>query len=315
MTAAPTMISISARLTLNLHDLNNEGSEGNQVQTRMVHVVDENGELAVVNAVSGDMLKHIQAGYLQRVALEEGLPLCAGCRLFDANRINRDEDFFKGLGDEKDASKTLDRVIPACVVDDAEGFLITVGGRSVPRKSTVEFGWLVGIPSRTQTESYFHVKYDPSRGAGSGDETGANLGQAIFYRPANSGVYALVATFEASRIGFNDISREYVLSESERAARVRAVLKSLVYTLVRTEGAQRNTQHPHILAAEGVVAISRDARPAPTASPLKDGYREDVMATCKQLDRMGGKHAFETRTFDSMSEFASIVADLVDTLA
>ena len=54
-------ISLAGRLTLDMHSLNNEGTEGNQLLTRMVHVVDGNGRLNVVNAVSGDMLKHIQA--------------------------------------------------------------------------------------------------------------------------------------------------------------------------------------------------------------------------------------------------------------
>ena len=51
-------LSISARAVLNLHSLNNEGSEGNQVQTRMVDVLTRNDEgdfvESNVNAISGD---------------------------------------------------------------------------------------------------------------------------------------------------------------------------------------------------------------------------------------------------------------------
>lgn len=312
--SSPTMLAISARLTLNVHDLNNEGAEGNQTQTRMVHVVDKDGKLAMVNAVSGDMLKHIQVGYLQRLAIEEQLPLCEGCRLFDANRINRDTEFLDSLGEEKDTGRIVQQVISKCVIDDAEGVLITAGKRSAPRKSTVEFGWLVGVPEKTQTESYFHVKYDPGRGEGSGDSSGANLGQNIFYRPVNSGIYAFVATFEVGRVGFNDVTREYVVDEKERLARIAAVLKSIAYTLVRTEGAQRNTQHPHVLDAQGVVTVSYDARPAPTWSPLQEDYREELTKLCSEINRLGGKQDLQFMEFDSLSEFASVTADILSAL-
>jgi CRISPR-associated protein Cst2 len=52
-------LSIAARATLNMHSLNNEGGEGNQIQTRMVDIVDHLGNLHNVNAISGDMLKHV----------------------------------------------------------------------------------------------------------------------------------------------------------------------------------------------------------------------------------------------------------------
>jgi len=38
-------LSISARATLDMHSLNNEGGEGNQIQTRMVNIVGEDGRL------------------------------------------------------------------------------------------------------------------------------------------------------------------------------------------------------------------------------------------------------------------------------
>ena len=69
-------LSISAQAVLNLHSLNNEGSEGNQTQTRMVDVLtrDENGGYieSNVNAISGDMFKHMQVAHLHRIASERG---------------------------------------------------------------------------------------------------------------------------------------------------------------------------------------------------------------------------------------------------
>lgn len=100
-------LSISGLLTLDMHALNNEGAEGNQLQTRMVHIVDGEGEPTVVNAISGDMLKHMQAEHLHGIAVEKGLPLCAGCQKFNANRINADSDFIQTLGDKNAIGETV----------------------------------------------------------------------------------------------------------------------------------------------------------------------------------------------------------------
>ncbi len=78
---------------INLHSLNNEGGEGNQIQTRIVTIVDADGRLHSVNAISGDMLKHIQAEHLYRIARISELPLCQACAIFDANRMSADPDF------------------------------------------------------------------------------------------------------------------------------------------------------------------------------------------------------------------------------
>ncbi|MGB9776387.1 MAG: DevR family CRISPR-associated autoregulator, partial [Anaerolineae bacterium] len=79
-------LSISGRLTLEMHSLNNEGGEGNQVVTRTVTLVDTDGSIHKVNAISGDMFKHIQAEHFYLLARERGLPLCAGCRTFRSDR-------------------------------------------------------------------------------------------------------------------------------------------------------------------------------------------------------------------------------------
>ncbi|KKM11140.1 CRISPR-associated protein DevR [Clostridiales bacterium PH28_bin88] len=304
-------VSISGQITMDLHSLNNEGGEGNQIQTRMVHIVDGSGQLAVVNAVSGDMLKHIQAEHFQAIATGGDLKLCEGCRRFSANRVNEDKDFLDALGTEKDNITIIDRLLRWCAMDDVEGILITVGNRSAPRKSTVEFGWLVGLPDKTRTERYFHVKYDMAgRGEGSGSETGANVGQNIFYRPASSGVYAAVANVELGRVGFNDISREYVVDEEERRKRKKVLLESLIYTFLKPNGAQRNTQNPHITSFEGVVSWSTSFVPAPMVSALSANYREDIERVAGSLSRLNaGSVGF--KAFESLGDFAGIMAELV----
>ena len=154
-------LSIAARATLNMHSLNNEGGEGNQIQTRMVDIVDHKGELHNVNAISGDMLKHVLMEHYYQQARAQHLPLCQGCERFNVNRINFDNEFLKSAS--KKDHEFIDQTLRACAMDDVAGFLVTEG-RSTPRKSVSEFGWVLGIPGKVHTDSYFHVKYAPERG-------------------------------------------------------------------------------------------------------------------------------------------------------
>ena len=294
-------LSISGRLVLEMHSLNNEGGEGNQVMTRVVALVDPEGQVHKVNAVSGDMFKHIQAEHFYLLARERGLPLCAGCQAFRPDRILGDPEFMRSLPDKDE--ETLQRLLVRCALDDVEGSLIAKGTRSIPRKSVAEFGWVVGLPDRVRTESYFHVRYATERGEG--EQT-----QPIFHRPASSGVYAAVATFEIARIGFNDVSQTYAIDEEARLARYRTFLESVRNTFIEPSGAMRGTQNPHIWAFEGVVTVSYGILPAPTLSPLADDYREQTTRVAKALDSDG---VLEVRPFDDMAGFAEIFAELLET--
>src|SRR5688500_14913272 len=122
----------------------------------MVDVVGSDGNLYNVNAISGDMLKHVQAEHFFNLARQRQLPLCAGCRQFNPNRINADSDFI-GRPKGTDAD-TLSDLLRICAIDDVEGILITEGGRSIPRKSTVEFGWAIGLPKTREAHNqrFFH---------------------------------------------------------------------------------------------------------------------------------------------------------------
>ncbi len=214
MTNPIASLSIAARATLNMHSLNNEGGEGNQIQTRKVEIVGHDGKLHSVNAISGDMLKHVLMEHFYQHARAREIALCQICQRFNANRINADEDFIKNAS--KNDAEFIDQMLTTCAVDDVAGILVTQG-RSTPRKSVSEFGWALGLPGRVETDTYLHVKYVSERGSdkraedAEGQKTGANLGQSIFHRPASSGVYAIVCHLELSRIGYNDIKQKYAL--------------------------------------------------------------------------------------------------------
>ena len=294
-------LSISGRMTLEMHSLNNEGGEGNQTMTRTVTLVDQEGGIHKVNAISGDMFKHIQAEHFYLLAREHGLPLCAGCQTFRSDRILGDTEFLKNLPDLD--AKAIDALLKHCALDDAEGTLIARGARSIPRKSVAEFSWVVGLPEKVRTESYFHVRYAQERG-------GDDVSQPIFHRPASSGIYAAVATFELARIGFNDISQTYALEEEKRLRRYRIFLESVLHTFVEPSGAMRGTQNPHIVAFDGVITVSHAVLPAPTISPLGDGYVAQVQQVAQALDGDGAR--LQVHPFANMAEFATTMRQVLE---
>lgn len=321
-------LSISARVTLDLHNLNSEGTEGNQQQTRMVHIIDQKGQRAIVNAVSGDMFKHILVDHLVPILKEAGEPLSPGAAVHDADRINAvNPEFVDFCENEQEftdngrkvkrkalESEIMAKMISECSLTDLAGALVT-RGRSVGRKSVVEFGWVVGLPTDdngqplTVTEQYFHVKYAPEgRATAAGGETVAGR-QAIFHRPASSGIYALICNLDLYRIGLNDITRKYVIDSTARKKRAVALIQALTATLLKPSGAQRNTQNPHMVNCEGVIAISGTSLPAPAVSPLHDNYRDEME---KAADVLNGMRPGSVRvtSFRSLAEGVSLLADL-----
>lgn len=308
-------LSISGVVTMNMHALNNEGSEGNTMMTRMVEIVDKEGKNHTVNAISGDMFKHIQAEQLFMEATSSKLPLCEACKTFDANRICADETFTKNTFKEGTVdSEILSEAIKKCILDDAEGIMITseIGKktRSISRKSAIEFGWVVGCPDNTRTESYFHAKYVPE-GRGKGSGVGENLGQNIFHRPASSGQYAVVVNVDLYKVGRNDITLAYV-EGVDRNARINALLKSVLNTFIKPTGAHRNTQHPHILDFSGVVATSASTLPAPVLSGLNSNYREEIESIAKNLNKTSTGDPIQVKKFNGFGAFSEVMADIID---
>jgi len=177
----------------------------------------------------------------------------------------------------------------------------------------VEFGWAVGLPDAVSTEQYFHVKYDPDRREIPTDKKDreSNLGQAIFHRPTNSGQYALVCNLEAHRIGYNDISQSYGISDEERQKRLKAVLESLLYTFVQTNGAMRSTQHPHIVNVQGAISYTTSSAPAPLVSPLNREFADQMEQIASSLNKIHADRIVVKR-FESLAGLADLLQQLIN---
>jgi CRISPR-associated protein Cst2 len=314
--------AISGVVTLELHALNNEGSEGNTMMTRMVDIVltaKESGAAKKhsVNAVSGDMFKHILVEHLTEEAKRGGLSLSRGCELMNPNRIQYDwQDNPKGYAKDTLDSVILKDAISTCAVTDCAGTLITSDlgkTRSIARKSCVEFGWLIGKPGQVTTDSYFHAKY-VAEGRGEGKGESANLGQNIFHRPASSGQYAAVLNVDLYRVGRNDISLDFAYDEDERKRRCSALIKSVISTFVKPIGAHRNTQAPHVVDFSGVIATSKSTVPAPCISPLNEDFATQLEGISATLNRINKDEPIKTQRFHNLNEFASQMADMAESV-
>lgn len=293
-------LSLACRVTLDMHALNNEGSESNRLMTRQVGIVthgedEQTGERvyqrSMVNAISGDMNKHIFGEHFRHIALEQGLPLCPACTDLDPARMMANPGFEEWIKEAKpDGAEVVDRLI-SCALDDIGGILITAGSNSIKRKSAVEFGWTVGLPAITEVEEYIHARHAVRRitrisAAEDADRARAeketNIGQMVFHRPASSGVYAFVAHLDVNAVSFNDIRGDYPVEvpnwngteivEVNRAGRLRAALLALAQAVLHPKGALTSTQLPHVLEIDGFVSISTSAATAPLISPLVDDY-------------------------------------------
>lgn len=293
----PTGVSIAARMTLSAHALNNEGSRNNATIPRQINVV-HGDDIVQANAVSGDILKHAFVSYIRAVALDaeqtgdllaSALPLCVPCRNQDPNRLNSDSEFQVIARSKEAAERVLDEVVRRCVIDDVAGLLVTQGNRNAPRTSTVQFDWELGIPERVRTGRYVHLKLVPGDQEDQPtDGDGSNLGQNLFTKPASSGMYAFLALCDLSRIGWNDLTQQYVVPEQVRLARGQAALEALYLTVAAPDGAQRNTQFPHFQGATGAVGLSISSFPPTLYSPLEDDFVTQmarIAAAFNRLDR------------------------------
>jgi CRISPR-associated protein Cst2 len=296
-------ISISGTLSWQLHALNNEGNEGNQSLTRRYYVIDKsNPEPQYVNGVSGDMLKHIQAEHLHRIAIESGLSWSEGGERFNPDRVGYDiekkkDTFFSDK--ETDLTTRTDKVLKLCSISDLEGFMVTVkGGQTLKRESVIEFGTVVGVPTFVKTQSYFHAKY------GEDNPTPYNV-------QVSSGLYASVLNIEAFRIGYNPHSFKYAIDKAERKKRLDALLKSVLYTFLQPNGAKRNTHLPHPDGFSGVISVSTKRCPAPMVSPLQPDFNRQIGSLAQTLNRINGEGTIHLHEFETLAEFADRIETLI----
>ena len=209
----------------------------------------------------------------------------------------------------------INETIKKCAICDAHGVLITdkVGenksSTNTPRKSVIEFAWTVGVPGKNNTETYVHTKLVADAGS-KGSATASNEGQNIFHRPANHGVYAFVCNIDTYRIGLNDINRKYAITDDERTERYKAILQSLLSSILNPRGAMTSAQKPHITDFKGIVTVSHKLIPAPIVSAINDEYINEIKLISKNLNDIQSE-SIEIEQFDGFGKLTEIFANLM----
>ncbi len=327
-------ISLVGRITINLASLNNEGSEGNATQNRSATVVVD-GQLYTVPVISGDMLKYWHAKHLGTLASERGLPLSRNSDLREPNpnrfksEINDPAWVVTNMPETAGMSGKISgttrqpieaalyrEIAKACTVTDAHGLLVTdiapqgsqdnkpvfSASVAVARTSRVQVGFMTGVPEINETKHYFHAKYVKERTGNASRDGGSNEGQNIFTRPATSAEFAIVVNIDLQGIGFDDSANEYVISETARAERQKAVLDALSYTLMNQPGANASQQFPHVMGFKGAIVSSTSRLPAPTISPIQENYEAHLSAVVKVANEMTEGTPITSTKVESIAE-------------
>ena len=73
----------------------------------------------------------------------------------------------------------------------------------------------------------------------------------------------------------------------------------------------RGTQAPHIVDVKGIVTVSRNIIPAPTLSPLKEGYDDQLTSLCDTLNGIR-PDALSAHKFGSLAEYAQNLSGLMN---
>lgn len=302
-------IAILGRVAWQLHSLNNEGAVGNVTEPRSVRIIDPKTKKAVTtDGISGEMLKHIHTEIMW--ALTDKNKLCDACKVLNPEKFNF--AIKSGRVSVKTAEEALENVLKACDICDVHGFLLE--RPTVSRKSTVEFGWALGIPE-VYRDIHTHARHSISEiveveeekepgnwGSDKCSERGCETkpeeskllkvgkkwyceehapvskGQMVYHRPTRSGIYAVVSVFQPWRIGLNEARQECYSYDidKDRERRYQIALKAYQIMFARPEGAMTTTRFPHVEDFNGVIVYSTKPLPVPVISPLKDGYINEI---------------------------------------
>ncbi|MCX7973807.1 MAG: DevR family CRISPR-associated autoregulator [Candidatus Aminicenantes bacterium] len=305
-------ISLLARVTWNLHSLNNEGTIGNVTEPRTVVLA--NG--VKTDGVSGEMLKHIHAYYVWLLA-EDKSNFCEACQKFHPQKADKNTKIKRTDTPEK----AMEMAISSCVLCDLHGFLIQKP--TISRPSTIEFGWALGLPDKTHRGVHIHARHsmegrvreEPESIEEKAEDLEAEektketevrevTAQMIYHRPTRSGVYAFVSVFQPWRIGLNEINYNYVISDDERRFRYQLGLNAYKASFMRTDGAMVSTRLPHTENIEGIVAISERNFPVPVISPIDESFDKILEDLANQTP------GIQIKRFSNLSQLSLFLDDL-----
>jgi len=262
--------AISAKLKINVHDLNNELSAGNVSDIRQIDMIDLHGNVITVPAVSGRMLKHWHYTHYRTQIPED--KLCEACKVGEPLRPAFERT---GKGEliqvEPKGMDDIKRIVQDCAVCDLHGYLIAKKakgaeeGTSTRRTSRAMFSWLLPVldgPSASRQVIHTRVT------AAATEDTS----QMIFNKSYASADYAFVSYLDASKIGFIEDINEATLNDEEVKERVKAAILAYLHMLSGKTGASLSHALPHVDVLSVLVAYSKETQFPVPVSPIYPEY-------------------------------------------
>jgi len=270
-------IKLTTRLIVNAHNLNNEASVGTFTDIRRIKLVNSNGEVKEVVAVSGNMLKHYHFLYTKRILESLGYDkFCDHCKREEAFRLDeKDTRVIPGKGELEDYVESEKRIISQCAIEDIHGYLSPTR-LPIKRDSRVRFSWLVPVEDQEEAlTTALHnrvIKVIPVKQTAEESEKKAEAeekeieekleervkGMAIFYKQYASGIYSFSASIDAKRIGMSDYTLKPIeeLGHDEISLRKLASIKSLVPLITGEAGASMSRALPIVQPLEILIMAS-----------------------------------------------------------
>lgn len=254
-------LSLAAKLVLNVHDLNNEGSVGQSLDIRQIRMVDESGmELPEMPAVSGRMLKHWHLEHIRKRALETNASLCSICKAGQPDRQTEAEDELAAIKE--------------CTICDIHGFLSTKKMANAPRRSScASFSWLLPVlGTKPESKQVIHSRVTSGTAESSGS---AETAQMIFYKTYASGIFGFVSSIDLNRIGSTIDNRNI---DNNINSRKKLAVQALLPICLGAFGASQSHALPHTKCVGLLAAISTTEKPVPNLiSPIyPKGFEESI---------------------------------------
>ena len=121
--------------------------------SRSVKIINPNtGEAVTTDGISGEMLKHIHSEIMW--VLDDKKYLCEACKVLHPERFNYVVN--KNKSKFKSPEQVIEEAVKTCDICDIHGFMVEKP--TVSRKSTVEFGWALGIPD-VYRDIHLHARH------------------------------------------------------------------------------------------------------------------------------------------------------------
>lgn len=286
-------LSISYRLGLGFHAMNNEGSDGsNLMQPRRIDV----GKMTY-DGISGEMVRrHILENFV-RICEEQKIALLTASKALHPDRgpLGLREVARMRLNEasltKANVYRAARKVVQECALVDIGGYLAAFSekekGEGIPesdflkaiaelgkgdkkpftvkRDSVFDVGWLISEEPQEMTVTQ-HAAYRP---------TGE---QSMFSQTMRSNVYGGVIRANLHRVGTDDYwylhqtaekktESRAVVGAEELKRRQKALVQAVVDYVASPTGAKTAGWAPHVFKTEGVILLT-SARTAPFASPI-----------------------------------------------